>query len=232
MSEVTIKLHTLLSEISTLAQIHGRSPQDVRLVAVSKTKPTDVILDAYRAGQTAFGENYAQEFRSKRDELTKFPLEWHFIGHLQSNKAKLIVGKCTLIHTLDRLSLAQEIEKIAAAQGIVQSCLIEVKTSKEDSKTGCAPDAVADLLKQLSPLTHISVTGLMTIGTLTDDREKTRREFRLLRELRDELNRATLAREPLRELSMGMSSDYDIAIAEGATLIRVGAKIFNRFTRL
>ena len=204
-------------------------PAAVRLIAVSKRQSVAAIQSAIAAGQTDFAENYAQEFRDKvsglhaegghRDPpLQNKKLCWHFIGHLQSNKAKYVVGRAEFIHSLDRLSLAKTIQKLASEQGIIQKCLIEVKLSTDTNKTGCAEEDVRQLLAALRSLPNIDVVGLMTVASLHATEEETRSEFRKLRTLRDELG--------LRELSMGMSHDYEIALAEGATMLRIGSKVF------
>lgn len=228
MTDIAENLRILKDEIRAQMLATGRRPEDLRLVAVSKTKPAADILAALQAGQIDFGENYAQEFREKTVALASHPLRWHFIGHLQSNKAKYVVGKALLIHTVDRLSLAQEIQKICTAKNITQDALIEVKLAAEATKSGCAPENVMALLKQLAELDGVRIKGLMTIATLTPEREKTRDEFRQLRLLRDEINAAKIYPVALTELSMGMSADYDLAIAEGATILRIGSRLFGQ----
>jgi pyridoxal phosphate enzyme (YggS family) len=225
-TDIADNLKTLRDEIAELARAAGRDPKSVSLVAVSKTKPVADLRAAITAGQISFAENYAQEFREKCEALSDEALDWHFIGHLQSNKAKSVVGRARLIQTLDRLSLAETIEKLAAKENHVQDCLIEIKLAGETTKSGCAPADAKALLKSLSQFSHIRVQGLMTIGSLTDNTAVTRQEFKSLRLLRDELNATHAYPHPLVELSMGMSSDYPIAIAEGATIVRVGTKIF------
>jgi pyridoxal phosphate enzyme (YggS family) len=221
-------LSALNREIAAAATAAGRDLSSIKLVAVSKTNPASAIRSAYGAGQTAFGENYVQEFRDKHAELSDLPLEWHFIGHLQSNKAKDVVGKASLIHTIDRLSLAETVNKIAAKKNLLQNALVEVKLGAEAGKFGCAPSDVPELLKRISEFESLRILGLMTIGTLTDDPSVTRAEFKALRELLETANAQGLYPAPLSELSMGMSGDFAIAIAEGATIIRVGTRIFGK----
>lgn len=226
MNAIADNLHRVRAAIDSHARSCGRDPASITLVAVSKTKPTEAIREAYATGQTAFGENYAQEFRDKAKEISDLPLQWHFIGHLQSNKAKYVAGKAVLIHTLDKESLVAALDRLAARQGIVQDCLVEVNLSGESTKSGCSPGDVIPFLSACARYENIRVTGLMTIGSLTDDGEKTRAEFSHLRELRDEANAAGIYPHSLTELSMGMSGDWQIAIEEGATIIRIGTAIF------
>ena len=201
----------------------GRAPGSARLVAVSKHKPVEAIRAAYAAGQRDFGENYAQELAEKAAALASLPdLVWHFIGQLQRNKVKMIVPHARFIHAVDRADLAIEIDKRAAAIGVTVNVLIEVNLAAEASKGGCAPDALDSLLATLSSLAHARAVGLMTIPPVEDDPEQTRPCFQALRALRDAHGGAAA----LPELSMGMSHDFPIAIAEGATLVRVGTAIF------
>jgi PLP dependent protein len=201
----------------------GRAPGSARLVAVSKHKPAEAIRAAYAAGQRDFGENYAQELAEKAAQLADLPdLVWHFIGQLQRNKVKLIVPHARFIHAVDRADLAVEIDRRAASAGVVISALIEVNLAAEASKGGCSPADLDGLLAALSPLAHVRAVGLMTIPPAEDDAEQTRPRFAALRALRDAHGGASL----LPELSMGMSHDFPIAVAEGATLVRVGTAIF------
>jgi PLP dependent protein len=200
----------------------GRDAASVALVAVSKLQPAEAVREALLAGQRAFGENYAQELREK---ALAMPLgsevEWHFLGALQTNKAKLVVGRAALVHTCDRLSLAQELHKRAAAQGLVQRVLVEVNLAREPQKGGIAPDELPAFVDAVAGLAALRCEGLMCIPPADRD---ARPFFRALRELRIELARRS--RQPLAELSMGMSADYEAAIEEGATIVRVGTAIF------
>jgi pyridoxal phosphate enzyme (YggS family) len=193
----------------------GRDPGSVRLVAVSKTQPLELLREALAAGQTALGENYAQELREKSAALADAAVEWHFLGALQTNKARLVAGTAALIHTCDRLALAQELSKRASKLGAVQRVLVEVNTGREPQKAGALPEDVPALVAAISALPSLECAGLMCIPPADAD---PRPHFRALRELRDRLG--------LRELSMGMSADYEAAIEEGATLVRVGTAIF------
>jgi pyridoxal phosphate enzyme (YggS family) len=188
----------------------GRSAAEVQLVAVSKTQPIEKLRQAFAAGQKIFGENYAQELRAKAEALPG--AEWHFIGALQSNKARIVVGRASLIHTCDRLALAREIAKRAASP---QRVLLEVNVGKEPQKSGALPEDVPALLDAVRALPALRCEGLMCIPPASGD---PRSHFRALRELAGKLG--------LRELSMGMSADYETAIEEGATIVRVGTAIF------
>lgn len=190
-----------------------RATDSVKLVAVSKTKPIDAVRDAFAAGQRAFAENYAQELREKADALPQ--CEWHFVGALQTNKAKIVVGRAALVHTCDRIALAQELGKRARAAGLTQRVLLEVNIGEEPQKAGAPPAEVPALLERIRGIEGLECEGLMCIPPAAGD---PRPHFRALRELALRLG--------LRELSMGMSADYEIAIEEGATLVRVGTAIF------
>lgn len=223
---IALNLEILRKKITEIALSCGRSPETIRLITISKTKPVENILMALKAGQVDFGENYVQEFEKKYLSLEMQAIRWHFVGHLQSNKAKDIVGRAHLIHTLDRMSLAEKIEKLCNEKSFVQKCLVEVKLSEEESKSGCPESELFDFVKKIAAFEHIDVIGLMMIGTNTTDKEITRSEFKKMRTLRDALNEKKLYRHDLTELSMGMSGDFDIAIAEGATLLRIGTQVF------
>ena len=191
---------------------------DVTLVAVSKTKSNEKILEAYNLGIRDFGENYVQELTTKMDTLPK-DIKWHMIGHLQTNKVKdLVKRNIYLIQSVDSIKLAKEINKEAQKQEKNINILIEVKTSSEESKTGIPPEELDNLIKEIKELPNINLLGLMTIGPNTEDEEEVRKAFKLLKEQKDKYN--------LNILSMGMTNDYKIAISEGSNLIRIGTKIF------
>lgn len=228
---IPLNLKTLHQKISEATLRCGRDPKTIRLIAVSKTKPVEDILIALKAGQSDFGENYVQEFEKKYLSLEMQAIRWHFIGHLQSNKAKDIVGRAHLIHTLDRMSLAEKIEKLCDEKAFVQKCLVEVKLAREESKSGCPESELFNFVKKLAAFEHIDVLGLMTVGTNTMDKEITRAEFEKLRDLCNAINEKKIYRHALTELSMGMSGDFDSAIAEGATYLRIGTQIFGERNR-
>jgi pyridoxal phosphate enzyme (YggS family) len=199
----------------------GRSPKEVTLIAVSKGFSADEVVEAYEAGQRDFGENRVQEAVAKIDALAARGLvvrgiepRWHLIGHLQSNKAKLAASRFAIVHSVDSLRLAQELSRHAHRLPV----LLEVNAAQEASKFGFAPEEVAPALSSIMSVPHIEVRGLMTVAPLGGDPEAVRPVFRTLRELRDSLE--------LDELSMGMTNDYEVAIEEGATMVRVGRAIF------
>jgi pyridoxal phosphate enzyme (YggS family) len=200
----------------------GRDPASVTIVAVAKKHPASAIEAAIEAGVTDVGENYAQELADKVAAFAAGSVRWHFIGSLQRNKVKLVVGRVALIHTVDSARLAEELDKRAAAAGVVQPVLVEVNIAGEDTKGGVAPVNAPMLVAALAGLAHVRCDGLMTMPP-PSDADGARRAFAALRGLRDEL--ATALR-PLPLLSMGMSGDYEAAIAEGATHVRIGTAIF------
>ena len=211
--EIAAGLSRVRERIAAACSRAGRDPASVRLIAVSKTKPIEMLREAVAAGQTIFGENYAQELREKAAALAG--VEWHFIGALQTNKARLVVGRAALIHTCDRLALAQELSKRAKAVGLVQRVLLEVNVGREAQKAGVLPEDVPALLEQVRALPALACEGLMCIPPAQRDPHPS---FRLLRQLGTACG--------LPELSMGMSADYEAAIEDGATLVRVGTSIF------
>ena len=203
----------------------GRDRSEVTLIAVSKTKPVSDIREAMDCGITVFGENKVQEIRDKTEEI-KEPLNWHMIGHLQSNKVKYLPGKVCMIHSVDKLSLAEEIEKQAAKHDLVMDVLCEVNMAGEDSKFGLSPEEAPDFVKSIAPFPHIRVRGLMTIAPYTDDPETNRPYFKALKKMLDDINSENIEGLHLDTLSMGMTGDYEVAIEEGATFVRVGTGIF------
>jgi pyridoxal phosphate enzyme (YggS family) len=219
---VTEQLLEVRRRIERAAREASRDPSSVALLAVSKGHPAARLREAYAAGQRLFGENYAQELLAKARELADLEdLGFHFIGHLQRNKVKDVVRAARVIETVDRIELATEIDKRSTSSIDV---LLEVNVGGEAQKAGCAPDAVAGLLRAVSALSNLRVIGLMTIPPADDDPEASRPHFARLRTLAAELRAGGL--DPGPHLSMGMSHDFEIAIAEGATLVRVGTAIF------
>ena len=207
------------------ARRSGRPASAIRLMAVTKTVDDDRIIDAIRTGVEIIGENYVQEAKRKIEKLGKTG-EWHLIGRLQTNKAKYAVHLFDMIHSVDRLELAVELDRRARAAGRVLPVLIEVNVSGEESKSGVPHDAALDLVRVVAPLEHLSVRGLMTMPPWSDDPEESRPYFRVLRDLRDKIVGAAVPRVEMRELSMGMTDDYAVAIEEGATIVRIGRGIF------
>ncbi|MDY6850220.1 MAG: YggS family pyridoxal phosphate-dependent enzyme [Thermodesulfobacteriota bacterium] len=203
----------------------GRDPHAVRLVAVSKTKPAADVMAAFAAGQKLFGESYVQEFTDKAEQV-EAPVDWHFIGHLQSNKVKYLRGRVRMIHSVDRLSLAREINRQWKRIDERIDVLVQVNLAGEQSKSGTAPQQAPALVRKLSELPHLRVRGLMTLPPFFEDPQAVRPYFRQLRELSEEIAGLDLPGVGMDELSMGMSHDFPAAIAEGATLVRIGTAIF------
>ena len=216
-------LEVLRRRIAESARRAGRDPGEVTLVAVSKRHSVEAIREAYESGQRVFGENYVQELLEKREALGDLPdIEWHFIGHLQKNKVRKLVGRVSLIETVDSIEHMREVSKRATSQGVTADVLVQVKIGDEPTKSGCSPEALAEVLEAGRGLPGLRVRGLMTIPPFEEDLDRAREHFRALRRLRDQQQRA----DELEVLSMGMSHDFEVAIEEGATLVRVGTAIF------
>lgn len=203
----------------------GRAREDVTLIAVSKTKPVDMLQEVYDTGIRNFGENKVQEMCDKYEVLPK-DIKWHMIGHLQTNKVKYLMGKTCLIHSVDSLKLAMEIEKQAAKHGIIVNILIEVNIANEETKFGLAKEEVIALVKEVAALEHVKIQGLMTIAPYVENPEDNRLYFRQIKQLSVDINNQNIDNVSMNILSMGMSGDYMVAIEEGATMVRVGTSIF------
>ena len=212
--------------IRAAARACGRPESDIRLVTVSKTMPAEIVKKAIEIGMTDFGENYIQEAREKITTLSAYPVTWHYIGHLQSNKAKYAVRMFDLIHSVDSLKLARELDKCARKNGKVQDVLVQVNVAREDSKSGVYVDETLRLLKDISQLDNIAVKGLMTMPPYFNAPDRVRPFFAALRQLRDRIKDEDIAGIFMQELSMGMTGDFEVAIEEGATMVRVGTAIF------
>jgi len=223
MSQISNNLINIHSRIQDAAHRVGRQLSDVRLVAVSKTYPPAVIQEAWNSGQRVFGENRVQDALPKIAELPA-EAEWHFIGHLQSNKIRKALPAFTLIHGVDNLELAQQINRIAGEMGLTANILLEINVSGEASKFGFSPTDLRQNLEGLLCLPNIRINGLMTMAPYSEDPETARPVFSKLRILRDEL--AAQSGQALPELSMGMSGDFEVGIEEGATIVRIGSSIF------
>lgn len=221
---ITSGLANVIGRIAEAAERAGRDPASVTLIAVTKTFPVDVIAAAIAAGATDVGENRAQELREKVAVIGQ-KCRWHFIGNLQTNKVRFVVGEAALIHSVDRFGLAEAISRRAAGLGIVQEVLIEVNVSGEASKHGVAPAGVMHLAELVAGLPNIALRGVMTMAPLSGDPEASRPYFADLRELSGLL---VQEHPDAAELSMGMSRDFEVAVEEGATLVRVGEAIFGR----
>ena len=226
MPRIADNLATVQGRIQRACTVAGRDPASVRLVAVSKLHPVGAVTEAAAAGQQIFGENYVQELVDKAAQLSA-PLAWHMIGHLQSNKVKYLPGIVSMIHTVDRLSLAQEIDRQwRNKQGATCDVLVQVNVSGEVTKSGTTTAAVLELVRAIAVLPNIRIRGLMTMPPFFDDPEAARPYFRELRQLADQIRNEQIPGVAMEELSMGMSGDFEVAIEEGATLVRVGTAIF------
>lgn len=223
--DVAANLAKIREQMAAACREHGRDPDSVRLVAIAKTKPVAQIEEALAAGQTLIGESYVQELVEKTDQLGE-RAEWHFVGHLQSNKAKYLVDRVTLIHSVDRLSLAKEINKQWRKAGQTANVLIQVNLGEEASKSGTSPEQAEDLVRAVAALENIKIRGLMTLPPYCPDPEDVRPFFRRLREMADYITACQLPGVVMQELSMGMTHDFRVAIEEGATLVRIGTAIF------
>lgn len=211
-----------------LSSIKAELPKQVRLVAVSKYHPVEMIQEAYDAGQRLFGENHVQEMTQKYALLPK-DIEWHFIGHLQTNKVKYIAPFVSLIHSVDSLKLLKEINKQAEKAQRIIPCLLQIHIAKEETKFGFSFDECREMLQQgeWKNLKNVQLCGVMGMGTFTDNVDQVRSEFHSLKDFFDEIKENVFSDNPsFREISMGMTDDYPIAIEEGSTLIRIGTKIF------
>ena len=225
------------SRIKAACERSGRSPEEVTLIAVSKTKPFSDIIDACAAGATHFGENYVQELMQKIEQNESLddprPVQWHMIGHLQKNKVKYLIGHTTLIHSVDSVSLAEQIEKEAAKREQTVRILLEVNIAREGSKWGFDPDNVTQAAKDITEFSHAKVLGLMTSAPITEDPETNRGYFHDMNALSQELAAKKLLSTADPDfhcpiLSMGMTGDFEVAVEEGATMVRVGTAIFGK----
>jgi pyridoxal phosphate enzyme (YggS family) len=223
MTDVAQNLGAVREGIAAACRRAGRDSGDVKLVVVSKTVPAGAVEAAWRAGQRVFGENYVQELVRKDDALKHLgDIEWHFIGHLQRNKVRHVLGRVKIIQTVDSVKLVQEIDRRAADLGLKVDALVQVNVGGETQKGGSLADEAKAVLDAAASSRFIALRGLMAIPPLEDDPENSRRWFVMMRELREELG----GEKVLPELSMGMSADYEVAVEEGATIVRVGTAVF------
>ena len=220
-----------MSITENLLKIKSKLPQNVTLVAVSKTKPLSDLLEAYDTGQRIFGENKIQEMASKYNEMPK-DIEWHMIGHIQRNKVKYMAPFVSLIHGVDSLRLLAEINKQALKNNRIIECLLQVKIATEESKFGLSENEVLNLLdsEEIKTFQNIKIIGLMGMATFTNNQEQLQKEFEILKCIFDNLTHLNSTNYNLKTLSMGMSDDYPIAIKNGSTMIRVGSSIFGKRT--
>ena len=226
MITIQTRLTALLARIQSAAAAAGRAGVGIRLVAVSKTFPSEAIRQAIAAGVSDIGENYIQEARDKFEALQGTAVKWHFIGRLQTNKAKQAVRMFDLIHTLDSYKLALELDRYARRLHKIQPVLIQVNVAGEATKAGVAPEEALSLVRQAAALENIAVKGLMTMPPYFNAPEKVRPFFAALRQLRDRIRHEEIANIGMQELSMGMTGDFEAAVAEGATLVRIGTAVF------
>lgn len=225
MSDIKNNIAAVEQRIEDACASCGRERAEVKLIAVSKTKPLEALQEAYDYGCRDFGENKVQELVEKYEAMPK-DIRWHMIGHLQRNKVKYIVDKVFLIHSVDSLRLAQEIEKEAAKKNVTVNILVEVNVAKEESKFGTTAEEAVLLVEEIAKLPHIQVNGLMTIAPYVEDSEKNRLYFEKLKQIYVDIIHKNIDNVFMEELSMGMTGDYEVAITEGATYVRVGTGIF------
>ncbi len=221
-------LEQVRETVCRAAKQAGRNPDDVRLIAVSKTKPIEMVLEAAKWGMADFGENRPQELAEKFPQIEN--VRWHLIGQLQRNKVKYIIDKASLIHSLDTVSLAEEIEKRAAGIEKIQEVLVQVNMTGEETKSGISPENAIEFCNAVSKLSHLRVCGLMTISAASYSETENRKVFEGLRKLSEKIADEKIPGVSMEELSMGMTQDYEAAILEGATMVRVGTGIFGTRT--
>ena len=222
---VAENLKTIRERVDAACERAGRKPEEVTLIAVSKTKPLSMLQEAYRAGARDFGENKVQEILEKYPEMPE-DARFHMIGHLQTNKVKQVVGKAVLIHSVDSLHLAEKIEQEAAKRDLTADILLEVNVAREESKFGLMLEEVIPLLESVKTLPHVRVRGLMTIAPNVENPEENRKHFKKLYQLYVDIKSKNIDNGTMSVLSMGMTGDFEVAVEEGATMIRVGTGIF------
>ncbi|MBS4029270.1 MAG: YggS family pyridoxal phosphate-dependent enzyme [Ignavibacteriales bacterium] len=223
MQSVAENVRSIQQNIRSVCKRIGRNSDEISLVAVTKIFPVEKIIEVNQSGIFDIGENFVQELREKKEKLSDEQIRWHFIGHLQKNKVKYIAPWIHLIHSVDSLELCEEINKRAIQHQRIIEVLIEVNSSNEESKYGVKPEGTLWLAKEMQKYSNIKLNGLMTMGPLSENAEDARSCFRMIRELRNEIQQSGINAQ---HLSMGMSGDYEIAIEEGATLLRLGTAIF------
>jgi len=223
------RFEAVMTRVHNACNRSGRDPHEIELILVTKEAEPSWILEAYQVGVRDFGENRVQEFLRKQECLPK-DIRWHLIGSLQTNKVKYVVGKVVLIHSLDRLELAEALQEEAEKKSQTVQVLIQVNTSGEGTKHGFRPEDLGEAAREVARHHRLSIRGLMTIGPFTDERERVRSSFRLLRRLRDQMQNDVTGAD-WRYLSMGMSSDFEIAIEEGANCLRIGTAVFGERVR-
>lgn len=218
-------LERVRERVARAAERAGRRESDVTIVAVTKTHGPEVVTEAIEAGIRDIGENKVQEFLAKAPAVT-LPCRWHLVGHLQSNKVNKVIGRFALVQSVDSLKLAEIVGRAGERDGVVTDVLLEVNTSGEESKYGLAPDAALETCAAIARVPNVRVLGLMTVGPLVDDVAVTAAAFARLRRLKEEIEAARIGNVSMEHLSMGMTDDFELAIAEGATMIRLGRVLF------
>ena len=218
-------LREVQAKVEAACKRANRNVEDVTLIAVSKTKPISMLEEIYNEGIRDFGENKVQELTDKYENMEK-DIRWHMIGHLQRNKVKYIVDKVKLIHSVDSIRLAEAIEQEAAKKNVIVDILIEVNVAEEESKFGLKVEEVIAMVEEISTFSHLRIKGLMTIAPFVEDPEENRSVFARLRKLSVDINEKNIDNVSVEILSMGMTNDYEVAIEEGATMVRVGTGIF------
>ncbi len=216
----------ILKSIEESAKKLGKSLEDITVIAVTKTVDSSRALQAFEAGLSDLGENRVQEFVNKHENLKNYDIDWHIIGHLQKNKVKYIIGKVKLIHSLESLSLAEERDKRSKQHGIVTDVLVELNIAEEESKFGIKKDNLIDFLKSVKEFENIRIVGLMTVAPFAENKEDVRWVFKEMKHLYDTISNMSFKNVEMKFLSMGMTNDYDVAIEEGANIIRIGTAIF------
>lgn len=239
MSGIQANLRDVEARIQAACERSGRRREEITLIAVSKTKPLSDVEEAMSCGMSVFGENKVQEMMDKQEQLSarrergelsedilNVAPEWHMIGHLQTNKVKYLMGRTALIHSVDSLRLAEAIERESEKAGVVTPILLEINMAGENSKFGLLPEQTEELARKISAFSHVKLRGLMTVAPFTEDPEENRQYFRQMRKLLIDINSKNIDNVTMDVLSMGMTGDYEIAVEEGATCIRVGTGIF------
>lgn len=228
--EMSSNIASVQKNIDAACKKAGRDKSSVKLIAVSKMNPAEAVVSAYNAGLSVFGENKVQELTEKQDALNELNnrLEWHLIGHLQTNKVKYVIGRVAMIHSVDSEKLAEEINRISEKKGCITDILIEVNIADEESKFGITADNCEEIVRKIAVLKNIRIKGLMCIAPQTECPEDNRKYFIKLRELSVDIDSKNIDNVSMCELSMGMTGDYCVAIEEGATMVRVGTGIFGK----
>lgn len=224
--DIAQNISEILKNVEAAALKAGKSFDDITVIAVTKTVDSDKALEAFKAGLINLGENRVQEFVNKYEKLEKNNINWHIIGHLQKNKVKYIIGKIKLIHSLESLALAEELDKRSKQQGIITEVLVELNIAEEESKFGIKKENLIEFIKSVEDFENIKIVGLMTVAPFVEDKEEVRWVFKEMKHLYDKVSSMSFKNVEMKFLSMGMTNDYDVAIEEGANIIRIGTAIF------